>query len=226
MSKRRILLIEDEPGLQLTLTDRLTVQGFEVETAGDGRKGLELARAGGWDLILLDVMLPGMNGFEVLAMLRKGNIATPVLLLTARGQLADKLHGLNLGADDYLVKPFEVLELLARMEALLRRAPAAPQANVVEFGAARVDLRAGVATLCGKEVPLTAKEFQLLEYLARHRGMIVTREQLLRDVWGLTYIPSTRTVDVHMTWLRQKLEEDPKHPRHFITIRGSGYRFQ
>ncbi|MBL8291565.1 MAG: response regulator transcription factor [Bryobacterales bacterium] len=225
----RILFIEDEPGLVLTLTDRLVMQGYQVDTASDGEAGLEMARTGGYDLILLDVMLPRLSGFEVCKKLRSLHVDTPVLLLTARGQLEDKVHGLQLGADDYLTKPFEVMELLARIEALLRRSriaapPSKPQ--TVSFGFVEVNLKAGLVLVRGEPVTLSAREFQLLRFLIEHEGEIVSREELLRQVWGLQHMPITRTVDVHITWLRQKLEENPKYPRHLLTMRGLGYRFQ
>jgi two-component system alkaline phosphatase synthesis response regulator PhoP len=225
----RILFVEDEPGLVLTLTDRLVMQGYQVDTASDGEAGLEMARTGGYDLILLDVMLPRLSGFEVCKKLRSLHVDTPVLLLTARGQLEDKVHGLQLGADDYLTKPFEVMELLARIEALLRRSriaapPSKPQ--TVAFGLAEVNLKAGVVLVRGEPVTLSAREFQLLRFLIEHEGEIVSREELLKQVWGLQHMPITRTVDVHITWLRQKLEENPKYPRHLLTMRGLGYRFQ
>jgi len=225
----RILFIEDEPGLVLTLTDRLIMQGYQVDSVPDGEKGLEKARTGGYDLILLDVMLPRLSGFEVCRKLRALKIATPILLLTARGQLEDKVHGLQLGADDYLTKPFEVMELLARIEALLRRsrlAGPAPKLPTIAFGLVEINLKSGSVLVRGEPVTLSAREFQLLRFLIEHEGEIVSREELLRQVWGLQHMPITRTVDVHMTWLRQKLEENPKYPRHLLTMRGLGYRFQ
>jgi DNA-binding response OmpR family regulator len=226
----RILLIEDEPGLVMTLTDRLSLQGYTVDTATDGQSGLEKARSNSYDLILLDVMLPRLNGFELCRRLREEKIATPVLLLTARGQLEDKVHGLQLGADDYLTKPFEFMELVARIEALLRRArmaaTASSQPQLVRFGNVEVNLRSGVVTVDGKPVSLSAREFQLLRFLLEHEGQVVSREELLRQVWGLQFVPITRTVDVHMTWLRQKLEPNPKYPRYLLTVRGLGYKFE
>ena len=225
----RILFVEDEPGLVLTLTDRLVMQGYQVDHAPDGETGLEKARTGGYDLILLDVMLPRLSGFEVCRKLRALKVATPILLLTARGQLEDKVHGLQLGADDYLTKPFEVMELLARIEALLRRsrlAEPAPKLPTITFGAVEINLKSGSVLVRGEPVTLSAREFQLLRFLIEHEGEIVSREELRRQVWGLQHMPITRTVDVHMTWLRQKLEENPKYPRHLLTMRGLGYRFQ
>lgn len=224
----RILLIEDEPGLVLTLTDRLVMQGYQVDSAQDGEAGLEKARTASYDLILLDVMLPRLSGFEVCRRLRAQNAATPILLLTARDQLEDKVRGLQLGADDYLTKPFEVMELVARIEALLRRSrlaasPAGP--DTVTFGFVEVNLKAGVVQVRGEPVALSAREFQLLRFLIGREGEIVSRGELLRQVWGLQHMPVTRTVDVHITWLRQKLEENPRYPRHLLTVRGLGYRF-
>lgn len=225
----RILFVEDEPGLVLTLTDRLIMQGYQVDTAADGETGLDKALKGEYDLILLDVMLPRLSGFEVSRKLRAAGVVTPVLLLTARGQLEDKVHGLQAGADDYLTKPFEVMELLARIEALLRRArmaAPAPKPQAVAFGSVEVNLKAGTVSVRGEPVTLSAREFQLLRFLIEHEGEIVSREELLRQVWGLQHMPITRTVDVHITWLRQKLEENPKYPRHLLTVRGLGYRFE
>jgi DNA-binding response OmpR family regulator len=224
MSSKRILLVEDEAGLVLTLTDRLEMQGYAVESAADGAAGLEKALSSSYDLIILDVMLPQMNGFEVCRKLREHGSMVPILMLTARGQLADKVHGLKTGADDYLTKPFEVMELLARLEALLRRAPQASVPEALRFGPAEVDFKRGEARVNGAPVSLSAREFQLLRYLAERRGEVVSRAELLKDVWGYTCAPLTRTVDVHITWLRQKLEEDPKHPRHILTLRGAGYK--
>jgi two-component system alkaline phosphatase synthesis response regulator PhoP len=224
MSRQRILLVEDEAGLVLTLTDRLDMHGYTVESAADGPSGLEKALSGAYDLVILDVMLPLMNGFEVCRKMRERGAMIPILMLTARGQLADKVHGLKTGADDYLTKPFEVMELLARVEALLRRAPRAAVPEALCFGPAEVDFKRGEARVNGASVGLSAREFQLLRYLAERRGQVVSRAELLRDVWGYSYTPLTRTVDVHITWLRQKLEADPKHPRHILTLRGSGYK--
>ncbi len=223
----RILLVEDEPGLLLTLTDRLISQGYEVSSESDGEAGLATAMSPTepFDLILLDVMLPKKNGFEVCRKLRLEGNKTPVLMLTAKGQLSDKVTGLQLGADDYLTKPFEMPELLARVEALLRRAPPRPSPQVYEFGSVRVDWKNASVTRAGKPVELSAREFQLLKYLIDHRAENIPREDLLSKVWGYDSQTNTRTVDVHMVWLRQKLEENPKYPEFIVTIRGFGYRF-
>ena len=223
----RILLVEDEPGLLLTLTDRLISKGYEVASESDGESGLAAAMSPTepFDLIVLDVMLPKKNGFDVCRKLRQEGNMTPILMLTAKGQLTDKVTGLQLGADDYLTKPFEMLELLARVEALLRRAPARPSPQVFEFGTIRVDWKNATVTRGGKPVDMSAREFQLLKYLVDHRGETIPREDLLSKVWGYDSNMNTRTVDVHMVWLRQKLEDNPRYPEYIVTIRGFGYRF-
>ena len=220
-----LLLIEDEPGLRLTLTDRLTAEGFTVESRAEGLSRLEAARRAGYDLILLDVMLPGMDGFTICRTLRDEGVDTPILMLTARGQVDDRVAGLKIGADDYLPKPFHTPELLARIEALLRRARKDPLAETLRFGEIEIDAKAAIVRKNGQELVLSAKEYQLLRFLAQRRGEVVTRDVLLKEVWGYHSTPLTRTVDVHMTWLRQKLENDPSQPMHLITVRGMGYRF-
>jgi DNA-binding response OmpR family regulator len=220
-----VLIIEDEPGLRLTLSDRLAAEGYSVETRADGLTGLEAARQAGYDLILLDVMLPGMDGFRLCRTLRDEGVDTPVLMLTARGQVDDRVAGLKTGADDYLPKPFHTPELLARMEALLRRSRKEPPAESLRFGDIEIDSKAAVVRKAGVEVTLSAKEYQLLRFLMQRRGEVVSRETLLREVWGYNATPNTRTVDVHMTWLRQKMETDPSAPAHLVTVRGMGYRF-
>jgi two-component system alkaline phosphatase synthesis response regulator PhoP len=223
---KRLLLIEDEPGLVLTLRDRLTREGYLVETSGDGESGLERATGEAFDLVLLDVMLPRLNGFDVLRDLRKRGVDTPVIMLTAKGQVVDKVVGLKLGADDYVTKPFEMVELLARIEAKLRRAPLmAHPSEGYQFGDVRVDFRRAEVTRAGAPLELSAREFQLLKYFIEHRGATLTREELLNEVWGYNSMPSTRTVDVHVAWLRQKIEPNPRHPQHVLTIHGMGYKF-
>jgi two-component system alkaline phosphatase synthesis response regulator PhoP len=225
---KRLLLVEDEAGLVLTLSDRLRREGYHVDSASDGVAGLERATAEGFDLVILDVGLPKLQGFDVLRTLRERGVDTPVLMLTARGQLADKVAGLKLGADDYLAKPFEMAELLARIEARLRRvpAPAAPAGSQqFDFGGLRVDLVKAVVTRGSEPVDMSAREFQLLRYFVEHRGEVVSREELLERVWGLRADTTTRTVDVHVAWLRQKIEPNPEHPQFLITVRGAGYRF-
>ena len=222
---KRLLLVEDEPGLVVTLTDRLASEGYSVESSADGESALERAATGGFDLVLLDVMLPSMNGFDVLRELRRRSVETPVILLTARGQVLDKVIGLKLGADDYLTKPFEMAELLARIEARLRRAAPVRPAGVFSFGTVSVDYRKAEVTRDGEAVELSAREFQLLRYFIDHRGATLTREELLNEVWGYHAMPSTRTVDVHVAWLRQKIEPTPRHPRYILTVHGMGYKF-
>lgn len=223
----RILLIEDEPGLVLTLTDRLSSEGYFVESALDGPSGLARAAAEKWDLILLDVMLPGMNGFDVVKEMRQQKVSAPVIMLTARGQVVDKVLGLKLGADDYLTKPFETIELLARIEAQIRRAAASstPGAPNYQFGDISMDVRKAEVRKGGKIIDLSAREFLLLKYFVEHREATLTRDELLNDVWGYHSMPSTRTVDVHVAWLRQKIEPDVKHPQYIITVHGMGYKF-
>jgi two-component system alkaline phosphatase synthesis response regulator PhoP len=225
----KILLIEDDAGITMALTDLLRAEDYRVEAAADGLTGLARAVDGNFDLIILDVMLPGKNGFDVCRDLRQRNITTPVLMLTARGQVIDKVLGLKLGADDYLCKPFEPLELLARLEALLRRSrTAAISAELPEafsFGSVVVKFRSTEVLCADRPVDLSAREFQLLRYFIEQCGATLSRDQLLRDVWGYESGMLTRTVDVHVGLLRQKLEPDPKDPRHFLTIRGHGYKF-
>jgi len=224
----RILLVEDEPGLVLTLTDRLTNEGYHVESASNGLNGLEKATSQGYDLIILDIMLPGRNGLDVCRDIRQQGINTPVLMLTARGQVVDKVVGLKLGADDYLTKPFEMMELLARVEALLRRAPSSAQeqrTDVYHFGPVSVDFRRAEVEKDSDKVELSAKEFQLLRYFIEHREATLSRDELLNEVWGYDAMPTTRTVDVHVAWLRQKIEPNPRHPQFILTIHGLGYKF-
>lgn len=227
MASARLLLVEDEPGLQLALSDRLVSEGYHVETAADGDTALSRASGEPFDIIVLDVMLPKRDGFDVARTLRQQGIRTPILMLTARGELVDRVVGLKLGADDYLTKPFEMMELLARLEALLRRAPASAGVALerYQFGDILVDVRKAEVTRGGSPVDLSAKEFHLLRYLIEHRGATVSREELLQQVWGYQATPSTRTVDVHVAWLRQKLEANPHVPQFILTVHGLGYKF-
>ena len=225
---RRILLVEDEPGLVLTLTDRLTKEGYTVRSANDGPSGFKLATTESFDLLILDVMLPHSSGLDVCRDLRQRGVKTPILMLTAKSQVVDKVVGLKLGADDYLTKPFEMMELLARVEALLRRAPrrsASANEGSYEFGPIRVDFRSTEVFRDGKAVELSAREFKLLCYFIEHRGATISRDELLNAVWGYDAMPFTRTVDVHVAWLRQKLEPNPRHPQYILTVHGMGYRF-
>jgi two-component system alkaline phosphatase synthesis response regulator PhoP len=226
--RKRILLVEDEPGLVLTLTDRLRSEGYDVGTAGDGPSGLAMATRERWDVILLDVMLPGASGFDVCRDMRQQGVGTPVVMLTARGQVVDKVLGLKLGADDYLTKPFDMMELLARIEVQLRRADAAKRGASTtryQFGDVVVDVRKTEVTRAGKAVELSAREFLLLKYFIEHREATISREELLNEVWGYHSMPSTRTVDVHVAWLRQKIEPNPRQPQFILTVHGLGYKF-
>jgi two-component system, OmpR family, alkaline phosphatase synthesis response regulator PhoP len=229
VASRKLLLVEDEPGLVMTLTDRLELEGYEVETAMDAGRALDTASTKSYDAILLDVMLPGGTGFDVCRTLRQRGVQTPILMLTARGQVIDRVVGLKLGADDYLVKPFEMAELLARIEALLRRsstsAPSDATAESYRFGDIAVDFRRAEVTKNGNVLELSAREFKLLRYFIEHRGAALTRDELLNEVWGYNAMPSTRTVDVHVAWLRQKLEDNPRHPEYIHTVHGLGYKF-
>ncbi len=223
----RVLLVDDEPGLRLTLTDRLESEGYVVEVACDGAEGLAHAAAGAYDLIVLDLMLPKMGGLDVCRTLRQRGVTTPVLMLTAKSQVTDKVVGLKLGADDYLTKPFETIELLARIEALLRRRASGPQpgGHLYRFGDVLVDVRKMEVSRAGQPVELSAREFKLLRHFIEHRGDTLSRDALLADVWGYDETPLTRTVDVHVAGLRQKLEPNPKAPEFILTIHGLGYKF-
>ncbi len=223
----KVLLIEDEAGLILTLTDRLQSENFDVKSAADGERGLALALSESFDLIILDVMLPKKNGLDVCRDLRQKNILTPILMLTAKGETIDKVLGLKLGADDYLTKPFEVMELLARVEALLRRSTNINQTSpdAFRFGDVSVDFKRAEVVKNNLPIELSAIEFKLLQFLIENRGAVHSRDKLLDEVWGYDAMPSTRTVDVHVAWLRQKLEDNPRHPQFIQTIHGFGYKF-
>jgi two-component system alkaline phosphatase synthesis response regulator PhoP len=223
-----ILLVEDESALRMTLGDRLRQEGYTVDAAVDGEEGLHKATQGAFDLIVLDVMLPRLDGFAVCRSLRAAGLATPVLMLTARGRTNEKVAGLKIGADDYVTKPFQMAELLARVGALLRRAPAKVDAHaeVFEFGRVRVDLRATEVTRDGHVVNLSAQEMQLLRFFLLNPNATLAREELLARVWGYHRTMFTRTVDVHVASLRQKLEDEPRHPRFFLTIPRLGYKFK
>jgi two-component system, OmpR family, alkaline phosphatase synthesis response regulator PhoP len=228
LNAQKLLLVEDEPGLVMTLTDLLGGEGYEVKSARDGQEGLDIASSGDFDLIVLDVMLPGISGFELCRVLRRRGIRTPILMLTARGEIEDRVKGLHAGADDYLPKPFAIPELLARLQALLRRASspdAARSPKTYQFDSVVVDFRSTSVLRDGKPVEMSAREFELLCYLIDHRGATVSRRQLLKEVWGYDSAVLTRTIDVHFGLLRQKLETDPKNPVHFLTVRGLGYKF-
>ncbi|HEX9985748.1 MAG TPA: response regulator transcription factor [Thermoanaerobaculia bacterium] len=227
MPERRILLVEDEEALILTLQDRFVSEGYDVTVASDGELALELGTRKPFDAIVLDVALPKKNGFDVCRDLRTQGVQTPILMLTARGQLIDRVLGLKLGADDYLTKPFEMMELLARMEALLRRARTltASSADAYSFGDVEVDFRRAEVRRRGAPLELSGLELKLLRYLVEHRGAVLSRDELLEKVWGYDATPVTRTVDVHIASLRQKLEPNPARPELIITVHGMGYKF-
>jgi len=222
----RILIVEDEEALRMTLIDRLVNEGYEVDLACDGQQGLDKATQKAFDLVLLDVMLPRKSGFDVCRDIRAAGMAVPILMLTARGQSMDKVLGLKIGADDYVTKPFDTMELLARVEALLRRARA--YSNILppvqRIGGLAIDLPGTTVVRDGKQVPLSAREFQLLRYLLEHRGVTMSRGEILKDVWGYSSETFTRTVDVHIASLRQKVENDPKQPELILTVPGIGYK--
>jgi DNA-binding response OmpR family regulator len=224
--KRRILFVEDETAFAIGVIDRLQAEGYDVEWAQTGPAGFELARSRPCDLIILDVMLPGKSGFDICRDLRRESITTPVLMLTARGEVIDRVVGLKLGADDYVQKNCEPVELMARIEALLRRAPgaAAPGPGHAEIGDVRVDAQRNQVTRAGVAITLSRAEFRLLKYLIERRGAVIGREELLEKVWGLDGDTLSRTVDVHMASLRKKIEPDPRYPRYILTVKGAGYR--
>jgi DNA-binding response OmpR family regulator len=231
----KILIVEDEPVLQETLAYNLTRQGYLVETAGDGQLAVLTARRTQPDLILLDIMLPGMDGFEVCRLIRQ-EMSVPILMLTAKDDEIDRVIGLEIGADDYITKPFSMRELMARVKAQLRRMrlmreeaetqTEAPAKEVLRFGNLVLDLTRREISFDDQVLALKPKEFDLLLYFARHRGQALSREQILEEVWGWNYAGGSRTVDVHVRWLRSKIEIDPTKPSRIVTVRGAGYRFE
>ncbi len=224
--KRRILVVEDDAAILRGLTDNLRFEGHEVETARTGDEGLRLILEEEPDLVVLDVMLPGLSGFDICRRVRNEGIRVPILMLTARGQEVDRVMGLDLGADDYVTKPFSIPELLARVRALLRRAnPESPLPERAAFGDVEVEFEKYEATKGGKPVRLAPKEFGVLRLLVAREGEVVSRTDLLHEVWGYDHFPTTRTVDNHVATLRSKLEEDASKPRHLLTIHGVGYKF-
>jgi len=234
----KILVVDDEISLQETLAYNLKRQGYEVQTTGDGTEALELAREMEPDLIILDVMLPGLDGFEICRILRR-EMSTPVLMLTARDDEIDRVVGLEVGADDYMAKPFSMRELLARVKAMLRRVrlireevnlaegeDGKPKPEIMEFGNLKIDMTRREITVDGEVVAFKPKEYELLTFLAQHQGQVLSREFILERVWGWDFIGDSRTVDVHVRWLREKIEPDPANPQRIITVRGAGYRFE
>lgn len=221
-----ILLVEDEYPMRVALEDAFRHYGYEVVSASDGEAGLKLVEEKKPDLVILDVMLPHMDGFEVCKQLRQHGFMRPILMLTARSQEVDKVIGLELGADDYVTKPFGDRELLARVKALLRRAsPNATEPEIYRFGSVVIDFTHFTAAKNNRSIQLTSTEFSLLNYLVSQKGKVVTREDLLNKVWGYEFFPQSRTVDNHILRLRHKVEGDPNHPKHILTIHGLGYKF-
>ena len=226
--KARILFVEDEAGIAEVVTDLLRAEGHEATTVADGRLGLERARHLQPDLLILDLMLPGLDGFAICDAMRRQGFEGGILMLTARGQLRDRVDGLAIGADDYLVKPFDSEELLARVNALLRRVRKTGLTPVerVAFGRVNADFARMEFTRDGAPLALAAKEAELLRFLVNQRGRVLGRDEILRQVWREQPAITERTVDVHIAWLRQKVEENPQAPRHIQTVRGEGYRFE
>ena len=222
----RVLIVEDDPAILRGLKDNLLAESYEVLTASDGEAGYRLAREQEPDLVILDLMLPRMSGYEVCRKLRDQGITTPILMLTARGEEADRVLGLDLGADDYVTKPFSVRELLARVRAIVRRAnPPKPLPDELRFDDVVVDFRRYEARKGERRIEMTRKEYGLLRYLAARSGEVVRRDELLEEVWEYRTYPTTRTVDNHVLALRAKLEDGPAEPRHLITVHGVGYKF-
>ncbi len=223
---KRILVIEDDPAIARGLADNLRAEHYHVETESNGNKGLEKARNASWDILVLDVMLPGMDGFEICRQLRSGGFQAPILMLTGKAGEADTVLGLEFGADDYVTKPFSVRELLARIKALLRRRATVSSAiDEADIGDVHVDFRKQEANRGKKAITMSAKEFELLRYFLEHEGAVISRDQLLKDVWGYESLPSTRTVDNYVLALRKKIEPDSSKPKHFLTVHTVGYKF-
>jgi DNA-binding response OmpR family regulator len=224
--RAKILVVEDEPAMVAGLRDNFEFEGYEVITAQDGIEGLERALEESPDLVVLDVMMPRMSGLEVCKQLRAKRASIPIIMLTARGQEIDKVVGLELGADDYVTKPFSIRELLARVKSVLRRTAVLPKDKEQHsFSDVEVDLRRCRVVRSGKALDISSKEFDLLKYFICHPGETLSRDRLLEDVWGYENYPTTRTVDTHLVRLRQKLEPDPEQPQYFLTVHGTGYRF-
>jgi DNA-binding response OmpR family regulator len=222
----KILIVEDEPNMVAGLRDNFEFEGYQVISAPDGVAGLERALTEAPDLVILDVMMPRMSGMDVCKQLKNKKPAIPIIMLTARGQEVDKVVGLELGADDYITKPFSIRELLARVKAVLRRAGIAPRAaEKYTFGEVEVNLRSCRVSKRGKELDFSSKEFELLKFFLHHPGETLSRDRLLEEVWGYAHFPTTRTVDAHIVRLRQKVEPKPDEPRFILTVHGTGYKF-
>lgn len=223
---RKVLIVEDDQAMAVALRDGFAYEGFAVQVARDGADGLRLASERELDLVILDVMLPKMNGLDVCKQLRTGGKNTPIIMLTARGQEIDKVLGLKTGADDYVTKPFSFLELMARVEAVLRRtSKPAETIEQINFGSIEMCFKKFEATKGGRTLELSPREFKIMNYFVEHRGEVVTRDQLLDAVWGYDYLPLTRTVDMHIAKLRQKIEDTPSDPHFIITVHRVGYKF-
>jgi two-component system OmpR family response regulator len=229
MPDSNILVVEDDPNLLETLKYNLRKEGYEVTTASDGKQAIEVARREKPELIVLDIMLPKMSGFEVCRILRK-EMTVPILMLTAKADETDKIVGLEIGADDYMTKPFSMREFLARVRAMFRRTkiatPIAGEEASLKIGELDVDIARHRVSLSGSVLELSPKEFDLLAFLAKNKGLVFSREQVLEKVWGYDFAGDTRTVDVHIRWLRQKIESDPRNPKYLITVRGTGYKLE
>jgi DNA-binding response OmpR family regulator len=226
----KVLIIEDDANLLEAIKYNLRKEGYEVASASDGEMALDTARSSKPDLIILDIMLPKLNGFEVCRILRR-EMTIPILMLTAKADETDKIVGLEIGADDYMTKPFSMRELMARVRAMLRRAkmiesPSTPETILFKIGDLEIDIARHHSSLNGKELDLSPKEFDLLVFLARNKGFVFSREQLLEKVWGYDFAGDTRTVDVHIRWLRQKIETDASQPQYLVTVRGTGYKLE
>ena len=223
----RILIVEDEPDMRRGLQDNLEFEDYEAVTTSNGNEGLRLAQREHFDLIILDIMLPGLDGMEVCRQLKQSGNETPVIMLTARGSEADRVEGLEIGADDYITKPFSLREMLARVKAILRRTSGEGQSALQQFafGDVSIDFQRNQASKGGEALDLSMREFQMLRFMIENRNEILSREAFLREVWGYENFPNTRTVDNHIVKLRQKVEDDPEHPRHILTAPRQGYKF-
>jgi DNA-binding response OmpR family regulator len=232
MKRTHILVVEDDTHIRTGLVDVLDSEGYVAVAAPDGRRALALAKQQKFDLVLLDIMMPGLSGYDVCREIRRHDTHTPIIMVTAKSEEVDKVVGLELGADDYVTKPFGVRELLARVAAVLRRSLARAETvaddlpETLLFGAARIQRRAFTGSRAGHDFVLTAREIKLVECLARHPGDVLSRERLLNEVWGVDYYGTTRTLDQHIAQLRKKVEVDPAHPLHILTVHGVGYRYQ
>ena len=226
--KKRILVIEDEPSLSMAIRDELEFEGFEVSVVEDGLQGLDRILTNAPDLVVLDLMLPGKSGFEICREVRGRGMDTPIIMLTARAQEVDRVRGLELGADDYVIKPFSLAELVARIRAVLRRSQGANRTEgapeILQVGELRLDVRKQEAFVGRKQIELTHKEFQLLEFLLRHPGEVISRDEFLTRLWGEEVYVTPRNVDTHMASLRKKIEDDADRPRYILSVRGAGYK--